>query len=146
MKILVISGPNLNRLGERDPSLYGKTTLKEIEDALKSDAQKLGCELVFFQSNHEGALIDFIQQSSHMASGILINPGGLTHNSYSLRDALADTGKPVVEVHLSNVHAREGFRHRSVIAPVSLGQISGFKAESYRLGLQALAKHFKESA
>lgn len=146
MKILVISGPNLNRLGERDPSLYGKTTLKEIEETLKSDAQKLGCELVFFQSNHEGALIDFIQQSAYMAAGILINPGGLTHTSYSLRDALADTGKPVVEVHLSNIQAREGFRRRSVITPVALGQISGFKAASYRLGLQALLSHLKESA
>ncbi|MFH0942228.1 MAG: type II 3-dehydroquinate dehydratase [Chloroflexota bacterium] len=146
MKILVISGPNLNRLGERDPALYGTATLKQIEEALKSDALGLGCELVFFQSNHEGAIIDFIQQSSPMAAGILINPGGLSHYSCSLRDALADTGKPVVEVHLSNIQAREGFRRRSVITPVALGQISGFKAESYRLGLQALVRHLKEPA
>ena len=146
MKILVISGPNLNRLGDRDPALYGTMTLKQIEDALKNDAQQLGCELVFFQSNHEGAIIDFIQQASPMASGILINPGGLTHNSYSLRDALEDSGKPVIEVHLSNIQAREDFRRRSVIAPVTLGQISGFKAESYRLGLRALVTYLGESA
>lgn len=146
MKILVISGPNLNRLGERDTALYGTATLKQIEESLKSDAQGLGCELVFFQSNHEGAIIDFIQQASHMAAGILINPGGLSHSSYSLRDALADTGKPVIEVHLSNIGAREGFRRRSVITPVAVGQISGFKAESYRLGLQALVRHLEEPA
>jgi len=146
MKILVISGPNLNRLGDRDPALYGTVTLKQIEDTLKGDAQQLGCELVFFQSNHEGAIIDFIQQASPMASGIIINPGGLTHNSCSLRDALEDSGKPVVEVHLSNIQAREDFRRRSVIAPVTLGQISGFKAESYRLGLRALVTYLGESA
>jgi 3-dehydroquinate dehydratase-2 len=146
MKILVISGPNLNRLGERDPALYGTATLKQIEDTLTNDARKLGCELVFFQSNHEGAIIDFIQQSGHTAAGILINPGGLTHYSYSLRDALADSGKPVVEVHLSNIGAREGFRRHSVIAPVAVGQVSGFKAESYRLGLEALVRHLGEPA
>ena len=146
MKILVISGPNLNRLGDRDPALYGTVTLKQIEDTLKGDAQQLGCELVFFQSNHEGAIIDFIQQASPMASGIIINPGGLTHDSYSLRDALEDSDKPVVEVHLSNIQAREDFRRRSVIAPVTLGQISGFKAESYRLGLRALVTYLGESA
>lgn len=146
MKILVISGPNLNRLGDRDPALYGTATLKQIEDTLKRDADKLGYELVFFQSNCEGAIIDFIQQASQMAAGIIINPGGLTHNSYSLRDALADSGKPVVEVHLSNLQAREGFRRRSVITPVALGQVSGFKDESYRLGLQAMVRHLGGSA
>ena len=146
MKVLVISGPNLNKLGDRDATLYGTTTLKQIEETLRSDARALGCELVFFQSNHEGGIIDFIQQESPDASGILINPGGLTHNSYSLRDALEDSGRPVVEVHLSNIQAREDFRRRSVIAPVVLGQISGFKAESYRLGLQAIVSHLKESA
>lgn len=145
MKILVINGPNLNRLGERDAATYGTTTLKQIEETLKNDTRTLGCELAFFQSNHEGAIIDYIQQESPAADGILVNPGGLTHNSYSLRDALEDSGLPVVEVHLSNIQARENFRRRSVITPVALGQISGFKAESYRLGLQAIVHHLKES-
>ena len=144
MKILVINGPNLNLLGERDPSQYGKATLPQIEATLRDDAQSLGCELVFFQSNREGDIIDFIQKECATSAGILINPSALTHHSYSLRDALADTGLTVVEVHLSNIQAREKFRHRSVIAPIALGQISGFKTESYRLGLSALVRYLKE--
>lgn len=145
MRILVINGPNLNLLGERETAHYGTATLKQIEATLARDARELGCELVFFQSNHEGAIIDFIQQERSASAGILINPGALAHYGYALRDALADPGRPVVEVHLSNIQAREGFRRRSVIAPVVLGQIAGFKTESYRLGLSALVRHLKET-
>ena len=138
MKIMVINGPNLNILGRRESEHYGGATLASIEEGLAAKAKELGCTLSFFQSNHEGALIDFIQQEASLSDGILLNPGALTHYGYSLRDALADAGLPVVEVHLSNIHAREGWRRQSVIADVAVGQIAGFKAESYHLGLLAL--------
>ncbi len=143
MRILVINGPNLNMLGKREKEHYGKDTLDAIERALSERGKQLGCELAFFQSNHEGSLIDFIQKEAGQADGILLNAGALTHYGYSLHDALSDTGLPVVEVHLSNIHAREEWRRTSVLADVTIGQISGFKAHSYILGLEALFEHIR---
>jgi len=137
-RILVLQGPNLNLLGTREPALYGHTTLDAIHAELAELAKSRGAELEFFQSNHEGALVDRIQEAPSFADGILINPGGLTHTSVVLRDALVATGLPVVEVHLSNVFAREPFRHHSYISPIALGVIAGFGPTSYRLGLEAL--------
>lgn len=139
MKILVIHGPNLNMLGSRQVSLYGDKTLAEINSLLDKASYELGVELETFQSNHEGALVDFIQEKSSEATGILINPGALTHYGLSLRDALADTSLPVIEVHLSNIYAREEFRQQSVIAPVSRGQISGLGWRGYIAALEIVA-------
>ena len=138
MKILVLHGPNLNLLGEREPEIYGRTTLAEIDAGLRERAAKRGAEVDCFQSNHEGALIDRIQAARRTHRAIIVNPGGLTHSSVALRDALAATGLPVVEVHLSNIHARESFRRRSFVAPIALGQISGLGAKGYELALDAL--------
>ena len=146
MKILVLHGPNLNMLGLREPEVYGKDTLEQINDRLIQDAKELGAELSILQSNHEGALIDAIHAAFQVQQGILINPGGLTHTSVSLRDAIAAVSIPTVEVHLSNIHKREEFRQHSFIAPVAIGQISGFGAESYRLGLKALVVHLQRKA
>jgi len=143
MRILVINGPNLNMLGRRETEHYGADTLESIEQALTEKSKALGCELAFFQSNHEGGIIDFIQDKATGADGILINPGALTHYGYSLHDALVDSGLPVVEVHLSNIHAREKWRRISVIADVAIRQIAGFKAQSYLLGLEALVDHIR---
>jgi 3-dehydroquinate dehydratase-2 len=137
-RILVLQGPNLNLLGTREPAVYGLTTLDEIHSDLSELAKARGAELEFFQSNHEGALIDRIQEAPSFADAILINPGGLTHTSVVLRDALAATGLPVVEVHLSNVFAREPFRHHSYVSPIAVGVIAGFGPAGYRLGLEAL--------
>jgi len=125
VKILVIYGPNLNLLGKRDPGHYGTRTLSDINDALAGRASELKVELATLQSNSEGTLIDFIQEQTDSAAGIIINPGALTHYGLSLRDALADTNLPVIEVHLSNIHARERWRTKSVIAPIAKGQIAG---------------------
>ena len=137
-RVLVLHGPNLNQLGTREPEIYGTTTLAEIDHALAAFAKERGAELESFQSNHEGALIDRLQEAQGHCDGVLINPAGLTHTSVSLRDALAATGMPVVEVHLSNVFAREPFRHHSYVSPIALGIVSGFGVSSYRMGLDAL--------
>jgi len=139
-KILVLHGPNLNLLGIREPGVYGTTTLEGINEALTELAAELSLELRILQSNHEGALVDAIQGAMGECQGILINPAAYTHTSVAIRDAIAAAALPAVEVHLSNVHAREAFRSHSYIAPVAVGQICGFGADSYLLGLRALAK------
>jgi 3-dehydroquinate dehydratase II len=143
LKILVLHGPNLNLLGKREPGVYGATTLAEIEQLLLQDVQSVEVQLEFLQSNHEGALVDAIHAAMDRCQGILINPGAYTHTSVAIRDAIAAVNLPTVEVHLSNIHRREAFRQHSYIAPVAIGQISGFGAESYRLGLQALVSYLK---
>lgn len=144
MKILIVHGPNLNMLGQRNREVYGSKTLDEINSLLQKKADELGIEIETFQSNSEGALVDFIQAQSPQASGIIINPGALTHYGLSLRDALADTLLPVIEVHLSNIYAREEFRHRSVIAPIARGQISGLGWRGYVAALELLAALIRE--
>ncbi|MFG1733492.1 type II 3-dehydroquinate dehydratase [Paenibacillus sp. 843] len=136
--IWVINGPNLNLLGFREPGIYGSLSLQAIEDNLHKQADLAGIGITFYQSNHEGAIIDRIHEAIGQADGILLNPGALTHYSYAVRDAISSARIPTVEVHLSNIHAREEFRHTSVIAPVAVGQIAGFGAASYTLGLSAL--------
>ena len=138
--ILVIHGPNLNLLGTREPHIYGSTTLREIDEELTAHGSMFGLAVQTFQSNHEGLLIDCIQQAHGKAAGLIVNAGGLTHTSVSLRDAIAAIQVPTVEVHLSNLYAREEFRHHSYLAPVCLGQIAGLGAIGYRLALEALAK------
>ena len=141
--ILVVHGPNLDLLGSREPEVYGRSTLEDINADLAGIAKERGAELEFFQSNHEGALIDRIHEAISFADGIVINPAGLTHTSVSLRDALAATALPVVEVHLSNVFAREEFRHRSYVSGIALGVISGFGPTGYGLALHALLDHLE---
>src|SRR5438552_224032 len=136
--ILVLNGPNLSTLGLREPGIYGQTTLDEINTALQKQAEAWGWTVEFCQSNGEGGLIDFIEQHGPNADGALINPGALTHYGLSLRDALSAFAKPVVEVHLTNIHAREEWRRQSVTGEVARGVVTGFGPNSYRLGLEAL--------
>jgi 3-dehydroquinate dehydratase-2 len=143
MRILVIHGPNLNMLGKREQGLYGSKTIEEIDSQLRERGRGLGIEVMTFQSNSEGAIIDFIQAQSPEADGIIVNPGALTHYGLSLRDALADASLPIIEVHLSNIYAREEFRHRSVIAPIAKGQISGLGWRGYIAALEILATDIK---
>ena len=139
MKILVLNGPNLNLLGEREPGYYGRETLADICEHLNQVAKTLDMTLVFAQSNHEGEIIDCLHAARRECDGVVLNAGAYTHYSYAIRDAIAAIKIPVVEVHLSNIHAREEFRHTSVLAPVCIGQIAGFGADSYDLALTALA-------
>lgn len=140
VSILVLHGPNLNLLGAREPQVYGTTTLADIDAALKVEGEKLGIEVRAFQSNHEGALMDALHDARGWAAGILINPGGYTHTSVALRDAISAIALPTVEVHLTNTEAREEFRHTSLIAPVCVGTVRGFGWRSYVLGLKGLAE------
>jgi len=141
MKILVMHGPNLNLIGTREPSIYGNITINEINSAISAFALKMGIEVNIVQSNSEGELIERIHSAIGLYDGILINPAAYTHTSIAIRDALSAAALPVVEVHLSNIHSREEFRSRSFIAPIAVGQISGFGPDSYLLGLRAIFNH-----
>lgn len=144
LKILVLHGPNLNLLGQREPGIYGRVTLTEINQSLIAEGQTLQTEISVLQSNAEGALVDAIHQAMGLQDGLLINAGAYTHTSVAIRDAIAAVAIPTVEVHLSNIYRREAFRHHSYIADLAIGQISGFGAYSYRLGLQALVHYLHQ--
>ncbi len=143
MKLLLLNGPNLNLLGTREPEKYGKTTLKDIEEHLTKIAQENNIQLDCYQSNHEGDIIDKIQQAKNVYDGILLNAGGYTHTSVAIRDAISSVQVPTVEIHLTNIHAREEFRHNSLISAVCIGQICGFGAYSYDLGFNAIVNYLK---
>ena len=144
MKILIVNGPNLNNLGRRDPERYGSRTLADIERDISQKAADLNVEVAFFQSNHEGGIVDFIQGSSDEADGVIINAGALTHYGLSMRDALADARLPIIEVHISNIHARDEYRRRSVVADMAVGQIAGFGWRGYLYALDFLVAHIGE--
>ena len=144
MKILIINGPNLNNLGRRDPGHYGSKTLAEIESAVAEKAGDLGVEVAFFQSNHEGGIVDFIQGATDGADGVIINAGALTHYGLSMRDALTDARLPIIEVHISNIHARDEYRRHSVVADMAVGQIAGFGWRGYLYALDFLVEHNAE--
>ncbi len=139
-KILVIHGPNLNLLGEREPGVYGNTTFEQLNAEILRRAERLGMECEIFQSNHEGAIIDRLHEARKIFDGVIINAGAYTHYSYAIHDAIHDIRIPVIEVHISNIHAREGFRSQSVISPVCAGSIIGFGVRSYYLALDAMAE------
>ena len=143
MKISIVNGPNLRLLGQREPHVYGTDTLEEINRELGEVARELGVELDFFQSNHEGEILDYLENASGEVQGILINPAGFTHTSVALRDGLAGVGLPVVEVHLSNPAAREEFRHQSFVSGVAVGTVAGFGKNSYLFGLRGLVAHLQ---
>lgn len=143
MNILVINGPNLNLLGSREPGIYGAATLADINAGLTALAATLGVAVEFFQTNHEGAVVDAIHQARGRHQGLIINPAAYTHTSVAIRDAIAAVGLPTVEVHLSNVYSREKFRHKSLVAPVVLGQIAGFGPAGYELALRGLVAHLE---
>ncbi|MBW4568915.1 MAG: type II 3-dehydroquinate dehydratase [Tolypothrix carrinoi HA7290-LM1] len=143
LSVLVLHGPNLNLLGQREPGIYGSLSLAEINRLLEEEGKKLQANVSCLQSNHEGVLVDAIHGALGQHQGILINAGAYTHTSVALRDAIAAVNLPTVEVHLSNIYRREEFRHHSYIAPVAIGQISGFGVQSYLLGLQALVHHLR---
>lgn len=145
LRLLALHGPNLNTLGKREPHIYGSMTLDEINQRLAARGAELDCEVLSFQSNHEGVLIDFIQEYGPSAQGLIINPGGLTHSSVSLRDAVAGSGLMAIEVHLSNIHARESFRHTSLLAPVCRGQVIGLGWRGYLAALEALVGLLREA-
>jgi 3-dehydroquinate dehydratase-2 len=145
-RILIINGPNLNNLGKRDAGHYGSITLADIEDRVAARAEELGVEVAFFQSNHEGAIVDWIQAKTDNAGGIIINAGALTQVGYSILDSVLDSKLPVVEVHISNIHAREEFRRHSVIAPYAMGQIAGLGWRGYVFALESLVAHIEESS
>jgi 3-dehydroquinate dehydratase-2 len=145
VRIGVLHGPNLNLLGSREPALYGAMTLAEVDAALEGLASELGVELETYQSNHEGALVDRVQQTAAGAAGFVVNAGGYTHTSVALRDALTGVGRPFVEVHVSNVHAREPFRRESLLSAVALGTVTGFGVESYLLAVRGLVRHLQHS-
>lgn len=138
MRVFLVNGPNLNLLGVREPGVYGSESLETIENELKQEADKLGIRLNCFQSNHEGEIVDTLHKAMTEADGVILNAGALTHYSYALRDAISAIKIPVIEVHMSNIHAREEFRHTSVIAPVCIGSIAGFGKNSYMLALKAI--------
>jgi 3-dehydroquinate dehydratase-2 len=144
MRIHILNGPNLNLLGSREVEIYGRQTLEALNAHLRTVAEEIGVEIDFFQSNHEGALIDSVHAARGKADGLIVNAGALTHTSIALRDAISAVQIPTVEVHLSNIHAREEFRRHSVLAPICLGQISGFGPRSYELALRALAVELGE--
>lgn len=144
LNILVLNGPNLNMLGTREPEIYGTTTLQDIETHLQQLAAEFNISVTCLQSNHEGTLIDWIQEKGKNADGIIFNPGGYTHTSIALRDAVSSISTPVIELHISNVHAREEFRRHSYIAPVCLAQIAGLGTDGYEWALRALIKHLQK--
>ena len=145
-RILILHGPNLQALGTREPDIYGRVTLDEVNASLQTLAAELGCEAEFLQSAHEGVLIDALYQARGRCHGVIFNPGGLTHTSVALRDAIAGAGLPTVEVHVSNPHSREAFRHDSLVSGVAVGTVSGFGAESYRLALRGLVTRLEAHA
>ena len=146
MRIGVVHGPNLNLLGTREPAVYGSATLHDVNAGVASLAAELGVEVEFFHSNHEGALVDHVQDAAGRVGGFVVNAGAYTHTSIALRDALAGVARPYVEVHLSNVFARERFRHRSYLAAGAVGVVSGFGVDSYLLGLRGLVEHLKRES